>query len=189
MMGDIFEIGLAKTQGLVSRVWTLLNSWRLAEVGSESRLVPFSNFTNAKYITLGQKTIIGKGARLDCIRKYGIHAHSGQILIGDMVTINPHVHIAAASSVVIGNNVLIASRVYISDHDHGYSKGVPPAHMPLLVESIKIGNNVWIGEGVMILKGVTVGDGAVIGAASVVTKDVPPYSVVVGVPARILRYY
>lgn len=53
---------------------------------------------------------------------------------------------------------------------------------------VTVGNDVWIGVRVMIMGGVTIGDGAVIGAGSIVTKDVPPYAVVVGVPAKIIRY-
>ena len=53
---------------------------------------------------------------------------------------------------------------------------------------VKVGNDVWIGTKVMIMGGVTVGDGAVIGAGSIVTKDVPPYAIVAGVPAKVIRY-
>lgn len=61
-------------------------------------------------------------------------------------------------------------------------------HDAPLFSHTTIGNDVWIGHGVTIKTGITVGDGAVIGSGSVVTKDVPPYSVVAGVPARVLRY-
>lgn len=54
-------------------------------------------------------------------------------------------------------------------------------------EKIRIGNDVWIGEGVLIRRGVTIGDGAVIGSRSVVTKDIPPYAIAVGAPARVVR--
>ena len=55
-------------------------------------------------------------------------------------------------------------------------------------EPVTIGNDVWIGENVSILMGIKIGDGAIIGAHALVTKDVPPYSIAVGVPAKILRY-
>ena len=64
-----------------------------------------------------------------------------------------------------------------------------PAHPEFWALSpIKIGNDVWIGDGVFIKNGVTIGDGAIIGARAVVTKDVPPYAVVVGVPAKVIKY-
>lgn len=58
----------------------------------------------------------------------------------------------------------------------------------MVIPSCRIGNDVWIGDGVFIMNGITVGDGAVIGAHAVVTKDVPPYAIVAGVPARVIRY-
>lgn len=57
----------------------------------------------------------------------------------------------------------------------------------MVSEPIEIGDDVWIGTGVKILKGVKIGEGAVIGAGSVVTRDIPPYSVAVGVPARVIK--
>ena len=89
----------------------------------------------------------------------------------------------------IGHDVLIASFVYISDHDHGISRESSPHKSVLTVEAVGIGNSVWIGERAIILKGVTIGEGAIIGAGSVVTKDVPPYTIVAGVPARPIKQY
>jgi len=89
--------------------------------------------------------------------------------------------------------VLIASKVFISDHSHGDTSEkcmkIPPLERPIISKGpIIINDNVWIGEGVSILANVTIGESAIIGTNSVVTKDVPSFTVVVGVPARILRY-
>ncbi|MCK5898333.1 MAG: acyltransferase, partial [Methylococcales bacterium] len=97
-------------------------------------------------------------------------------------------HCGAAESVVIGKNVLIAGRVYISDHDHEIDDFErSPIDSGLKIAPVKIEDEVWIGEGVAILKGVTIGKRAVIGANAVVTKDVPSYTVVGGIPARVIR--
>ncbi|WP_277425577.1 DapH/DapD/GlmU-related protein [Pseudomonas synxantha] len=113
------------------------------------------------------------------------------LTIGSHVEINDACHIAALDSITIGNNVLIASQVYITDHDHGEITKeellIHPNQRKLVYAPVVIEDDVWIGEKVAILKGVTVGKGSVIGAGAVVTKDVPPYSVAAGIPARILK--
>lgn len=113
------------------------------------------------------------------------------MFFGRDVRMNDFCHIASIEKVFIGNNVLIASGVFISDHDHGdfsdVAAGVKPNARKLVSRPVIIEDDVWVGEKVIILKGVTVGKGAVIGAGSVVTKDVPPYSVVFGNPARLYK--
>lgn len=113
------------------------------------------------------------------------------MFIGRDVQINDGCHIASVVRLVIGNNVLIASGVFITDHDHGEidraSMDVAPAARPLVCSAVIIGDNVWIGEKVVILKGVEIGHGSVVAAGAVVTKSMPPYSVIGGIPARVLR--
>ena len=92
----------------------------------------------------------------------------------------------------IGENVMMGPDVIILTNHHGtervdipmrmQSKDAPPP------QKVTIGNDVWIGTRAIIMPGVTVGEGSIIGAASVVTKDVPPYSVVAGVPAKVIKY-
>jgi len=87
---------------------------------------------------------------------------------------------------------LIASKVYIADHSHGDTSlanlSLPPVYRPLFSKGkVIIEDDVWIGEGAAILPGVVIGRGAIIGTNAVVTKDVDPYTVVGGVPARIIK--
>ncbi|WP_225429960.1 DapH/DapD/GlmU-related protein [Deinococcus detaillensis] len=119
-----------------------------------------------------------------------------RIEFGDNVTLNDNIHIGCARSVTIGNNVLMASNIFISDHNHGKYSGTnqdspltPPEHRDLDVSDVFIGNNVWIGESASILPGVIIGEGCIVGANSVVTKDIPKFCIVAGNPARILKYY
>lgn len=113
------------------------------------------------------------------------------MFFGRNVRMNDFCHIASVEKVSIGNDVLIASGVFISDHDHGdfsdVVAGIKPNVRKLISRPVIIEDDVWIGEKVIILKGVTVGKGAVIGAGSVVTKDIPPYSVAFGNPARLYK--
>ena len=116
---------------------------------------------------------------------------------GEDCQINDYVHIVAMENISIGNNVLMASHVFISDNSHGSYKcdfrdsdpRIPPTERAYATSPIKIGNNVWIGEGVMIMPGVTIGDGCVIGAHSIVSKSIPNNSIAVGTPAKVVKQY
>lgn len=159
------------------------------------RLVRFPfDIRNRRYINLGVGLTTGFGCRIEAhpIEKQ----HNDCILFGKNVQINDYVHIASGKSVTLGDNVLIASKVYISDINHGSYKGAvqdspnsAPDSRALSADPIIIGSNVWIGESCCILPGVKIGEGAVIGAMSVVTKDIPPYCIAVGSPAKVIKKY
>lgn len=113
---------------------------------------------------------------------------SGVLEIGARSSINDQVIIAATEKISIGCDVMIAPRAYILDVDHRIDiKNIPISKQGYVSKSVEIGDDVWIGAGAVITKGVRIGSGAIIGANAVVTCDVPPYVIVGGVPARILR--
>ena len=114
------------------------------------------------------------------------------ISIGNGCNFGAFNHITAINRIDIGDNCLTGKWVTISDNDHGTTDRsdleLPPLRRKVFSKGpVIIGRNVWIGEKATILGGVTIGDGAVIGANSVVTKDVPPYSVVAGMPAKVIK--
>lgn len=144
---------------------------------------------------IGPGLVTGPGLRLDA---FPVAAESGPVLrIGRDVQVNDYVHIGAVHSVVIGDRVLIASKVFITDHNHGSTKGpaphdspaVPPIERPLSFAPVVIEDDVWIGEFVSVLPGVRIGKGAIIGTMSVVARDVPPYTMVAGSPARPIKRF
>jgi acetyltransferase-like isoleucine patch superfamily enzyme len=97
--------------------------------------------------------------------------------------------IASNELVRIGRDVMIADQVTIRDTDHSISStDIPMIEQGIETAPVIIGDDVWIAHGAMILKGVTVGEGSVIAAGAVVTKDVPPYAIVGGIPARVIRF-
>ena len=172
------------------RVWNLTVScahfarwsWRFAAFGFRSRMASPDMITGARSIRIGKQVLVGKGARLEAF-------DGASLEIGDNTSIQMYFHCGAASSVRIGRDVLIAGRVYISDHDHRMDDPQLPPRLSreLVVKPVVIGDGAWLGEGCVILKGVTIGPRAVVGANAVVTRDVPPGGVVGGVPARLIR--
>lgn len=112
------------------------------------------------------------------------------ITIGHHVYINHHVEIRAFndSTITIGNSVMIGPQVRISNGDHGFGDHTLPMYLqPFVSEEIIIEDDVWIGANAIVLKGVKIGQGAIVGAGAVVTKDVAPYSIVGGVPAKLIK--
>jgi lipopolysaccharide O-acetyltransferase len=149
----------------------------------------------AKFICFGKGLTVGVAVRLDASNNCSGNGVS--LSFGENVQLNDYVHIGAIDSVSIGNNVLIASKVFISDHGHGAygssnqhdSPDIPPALRQLEIKPVVIEDNVWIGELASVLPGVTIGYGSVIGAGSVVTKDIPPRCIAVGNPAKVIKRY
>ena len=125
----------------------------------------------------------------EVIVRRGVYFGRGsQISIGNNSMIGADAIIGSAAEVKIGSNVLMGPQVLIYTSNHGTSRGMPMRLQPLHFAPVTIGDDVWIGARCILLPGVTVGDGAVIAAGAVVTKDIPAYAVVAGVPARVLRF-
>lgn len=112
--------------------------------------------------------------------------HTAQISIGKFTTVGYYVFIFASENITIGNNCLIAPFVYLVDSNHGIQRDQLINQQPNLTSPIVIGNDVWLATGAKILKGVKIGDGAVIAAGALVKDDVSPYTIVGGIPARVL---
>jgi len=152
---------------------------------------------NPQYIIVGNRFRVFKNARIECINSYGIQKFTPQLLIGNNVTINNNVHIGVINKVVIEDNVLLASYVYISDHSHGdygtllntNPKVAPSKREIISTGPVVIGENSWIGEGVKILPNVTIGKGCIVGANAVVSRNIPNYSIAAGVPAKVIKKF
>lgn len=173
----------------------LYTNWKIIEfkmIGTEAKLC------YPLYLHGGKNIIIGN--RFRCDQRLRIEAISGllgdiftpQIIIGNNVCIQKDCHIAAINKIKIGNNVLIASKVYIGDHSHGEitkeDLRVPPGSRILYSKgAVIIEDNVWIGESVIILPGVHIGANAIIAAGAVVTKNVPVNCIFGGNPAKLIK--
>lgn len=148
----------------------------------------------------GNKSLISVGSNSHVLGQLLIFAHGGQIEIGDDCYIGEFAKIWSAKKIHIGNRVLISHGVNVFDslthpikadarHQQFLEivKNGHPKQISLEEAEVVINDDVWIGAMSIILKGVTIGEGAIIGAGSVVTKDVPPWTIVAGNPAKIIR--
>lgn len=136
----------------------------------------------------GRKSLVGcTGLTTGRFCRFDLNGKKQTLFIGVNCEMGDMTHIVAHQKVEIGDNVLIASKCFISDTNHGVYKGdnqdgpeTPPNKRRLVSKTVKIGNNVWIGENVVILAGAEIGDGCIIGANSVVTKKIPSNKIIVG---------
>jgi acetyltransferase-like isoleucine patch superfamily enzyme len=145
-----------------------------------------------KYILIGENFTAFARLRLEAYDKHLDTSYTPSLTIGNNVSINYDCHIGCINKIRIGNNVLMASKVFITDHYHGEisktSLDITPSQRKVISKGpVIIEDNVWIGEGVAILPGVTIGKNSIIGANSVVNKSIPENAVAAGNPAKVLR--
>ena len=140
-----------------------------------------------RYITIGGNFCAKAGMRLECINTGN---YTPRLIVGDDVNFGRDVHISVIREVKIGSNVKIEAGVLITDYQYGRTDQetlrITPAERDLSARgAVMIEDNVLIGPRAVILAGVTTGKGSVIGAGAIVTRNLPPYSVAMGTPARI----
>lgn len=164
------------------------------KLGSCGRCISFSKsitFKNPHCLYLGNNIGIGKNTYFLPCEEYAGKKYSPKITIGDGTWIGIRNSFAAIHGITIGKNVLFAGYVHVTDHSHGYENVSKPISMQPLISKgpVVIEDNCWLGFNSEILSGVHVGRNSVVAAHAVVTKDVPPYCIVAGNPARIVKQY
>ena len=168
---------------------------RLASPGIS--IGPRCRLRGLTYMTIGKDFHVVEGLWLEALDRYQDQYLVPRIIIGENVSISRWSHISAITHIEIGSHTLIGSNVFIADHNHGSysgpsqsSPGNPPARRDLGGGgAVIIGENVWIGDNATILGPVHIGNGAIVGANAVVTSDIPPETIVGGIPARPIKKY
>ncbi len=136
--------------------------------------------------SLDGKIILGNDSFI--AHRCTLTARSGKILIGEHVHIGRNSYISGIGEVEIGKDSMLGPNVTLNSGNHNFTDvNIPMRRQGAQLGKITIENDVWLGANVCVVPGATIGKGAVIGAGAVVTKDVPPYSIAVGVPAKVVR--
>lgn len=131
-------------------------------------------------VHLGRWSWVGNGCK--------IRVHEGEFRLGAKTVMGQECTVSAFQHVTIGRECILADRVMLIDFDHGVVEvDRPIREQGIYKRDVDVGHNCWIGYGAAILRGAQIGDNSVVGTYTVVTKDVPPNSVAVGQPAKIVR--
>jgi lipopolysaccharide O-acetyltransferase len=144
-----------------------------------------------QYISIGHRSSVDKHGWLSAMASYAGEKFSPSLIIEDDVHIGQYACITCAYKVVIESGCLISEYVYISDSGHGFDPtlGLPVEQKLAIKGEVHIGACSFIGYRVTILSGVVLGEHCVVGAHSVVTKSFPAYSMIAGVPAKLIKTY
>lgn len=144
------------------------------------------HYYNYSHVSQRRKARIGSDVRL----APNVSLVNGErIEIGDRARIGARCHLWAGNDrgrVVIGADALFGPEVFLTASNYRYDRPGPVYDQPTEEADVIIGRDVWLGARVMVTAGVTVGDGCIVGAGAIVTKDLPPYSIAVGAPAKVV---
>lgn len=169
-------------------------STKLKEVGKNFKADKGLVLIGPQYITVEDDFSAGRNLYLQAWDRYDgkILNSTPNLVIGNNVSVMSNCQISCAKEVIIKDGTLLGDNVFITDNFHGDNSlkelMISPLKRPLYVKGkVYIGKNVWIGRNVCIMPGTSIGDGAVIGANAVVTRNIPPYSIAVGNPARVIK--
>lgn len=163
---------------------------RFGSFGRDSVICfPPTTIFNERYIHIGANTMFGPQCTLSAGMVPGQQCLTDEVIrVGDRCLFGKGSAIVAHLDVVIGDDVWTGHHVYITDQNHGYEDLAEPISRQVMPERpVRIGDGSWLGYGAVVLPGATIGRHVVIGANSVVTGEIPDFSVAVGSPARVIR--
>lgn len=175
-----------------TNIYSALIKHEFKKAGVANIFEGFGDLVGGKYIKIGSYCTFQNHLYLTVWNRFGKDNFHPELSIGDNVSFGAFNHITCVNKIIIGNGVLTGKWVTITDNSHGDTCLKTLQEMPIKRSVVSKGpvvlcDNVWVGDKATILPGVTVGEGAVIAANCVVTKDVPPYSVVAGCPAKVIK--
>jgi acetyltransferase-like isoleucine patch superfamily enzyme len=164
---------------------------KFGSFGPDSQLGRDWELISAENVFIGQRVHIGRRATIQTITFHNDRQYSPRLTIGDDTSIENDFRVTCNHRVEIGCHVMIAGKVFMSDHNHEFEDpDLAVKHQPITTGSgLIIADDCHIGEGVSIFGSVEIGRHCIIGAGSIITKSIPEYSVVVGAPGRVIKRY
>lgn len=181
--------GIKKVYSFINHPIVYISLWRKGYKGFI--LGKRGRINRLNYFSIGTNTTIGYDYRMIFIDRYHGGEYNPSLTIGKNVSIANRFTALVSDKIRIENDVLIASDVVIISHNHGLNPELSSsyANIPLTTAPVTIQRGCWIGEKVVVLPGVTLGERTIVAAGAVVTKSIPAYSMVAGVPAKIIKQY
>lgn len=181
-------------RNLINRIEWFGYSKKFRSIGKDSYVGIGFSINHPENITIGDHFKCGKDVRIQTWPIYHNCAtgYNPELIIGSKVSLTERCFISCLNRIVIGDGTLLGSDVFVTDNSHGKNTieeiSIPPSERKLYSKGpVEIGKNVWIGKNSCVMPGVKIGDGCIVGANSVVTHDIPPYSIAVGAPAKVIR--
>ena len=171
-----------------SNVRGLYYKFKFKKCGNRLKVGKNCRINNAKNICVGNNVVIDNNVEL---LVGGVNERvQGVLSLGDYVHLSKFNCIGCCGKIVLENHVRLAPYVHITDRNHSFDNiQMPIWQQPIIIKDVYIGSETWIGFGAQIMPGVHIGRHCVVAAGSVVTKNIPDYSVVAGVPAKIVKQY
>lgn len=166
-------------------LWTVVGRAKVLGLWEKGRGLRFEGVLHLH--SLRGLVVVGDNVKVG--RSVGIGVAKGaKLTLGNNVTINCRSLIVSNISITIGDNCIFGEGLSLRDADHVFERVDVPIRMQgMTAREVVIGEDVWAGSGVTICKGVTIGEGCVLGAGAVVTRDIPPFCVAVGSPAKVIK--
>jgi acetyltransferase-like isoleucine patch superfamily enzyme len=189
LRGKLYQFTFQRCAGnLFAGAHLTLRSRRLMRLGRSVILEDYVaiDALSQQGVTLGDNVTIARGTLIQCtgvVRNLGVG-----LQIGNNSAVGAFSFLGAQGGITIGSNVIMGPKVSFHAENHQFTRlDLPIRLQGESRQGICVQDDCWIGSGSIILDGVTIGEGSVVAAGSVVTKSVPPYSVVAGVPARMIK--
>jgi len=186
-----WAVGWRLVEQFLGRVHAWLLGWQGSYIGYGARVI------GSRAITVKGQAYINRHCWIEAVHHFRGRSYTPHITIGRGLSVSDRLHLSCVGRIDIGDDCLLGSGIYISDHNHGSYSGalqsaptVAPVDRELFFTgAVEIGSRVWIGDNALIIGPARIGDGAVIGAHSIVKGDVPANSMVAGVPAMVRKIF
>lgn len=178
-----FERGVS----ICRNTYSFLYKHRFGSIGRKSYIYKPLFISGEDKIFIGENSGIWHNARIEVISKWNGKRFNPRLIIGNNVMFGQNLHLTLADNIEIEDGVVCSGRITITDISHSTdNKTMPVLNQDIVTKPVKICEGAFIGINSTILPGVTIGKHAVVGSNAVVTKDIPDYAIVAGVPARVI---